>query len=80
VERITGKEAHSMAAKRWIVVIDWVDGDVSDSDEVAVIAESGAHAMKKAVVRWTTKTLEKWPHCSVEKVEILTPARLRGFA
>jgi hypothetical protein len=80
VDGITGKEAHSMAAKRWIVVIDWVDGDVSDSDEVAVIAESGAHAMKKAVVRWTTKTLAKWPNCVVEKVEILTPARLRSFA
>jgi len=69
-----------MAAKRWIVLIDWVDGDVSDSDEVAVIAESRAHAMKKAVVRWTTKTLAKWPNCVVEKVEILTPARLRSFA
>jgi hypothetical protein len=80
VDGITGKEAHSMAAKRWIVVIDWVDGDVSDSDEVAVIADSGAQAVKKAVMRWTPKTLAKWPNCVVEKVEILTPARLRGLA
>jgi hypothetical protein len=69
-----------MASKRWIVLIDWVDGDVSDSDEVSVMAESGAHAVKKALARWIPKTHAKWPHCSVEKIEAMTAARMRRFA
>ncbi|NBW13827.1 MAG: hypothetical protein EBR82_38080 [Caulobacteraceae bacterium] len=76
----TRKEEHGVAAKRRIVVIDWVDGDVSDSDEVAVVAESNADAVKKAIGRWAAKTIAKWPNCVVEKVEVLTTARLRGFA
>jgi hypothetical protein len=80
VDGITRKEAHSMAAKRWIVVIDWVDGDVSDSDEVVVVCQDDETAISRAKAKWRMIIGAQWPHCRIKKVEILTPARLRSFA
>ena len=69
-----------MTLKRRIVVIDWIDGDVTDSDEVTVNAADDADAITKAKAKWRLAIGAQWPHCRIKKVEILTPARLRGFA
>jgi len=80
VDGITRKEAHSVAMRRRIVVVDWIDGDVSDSDEVVVYANSDSAAIAKAKAKWRASIGAQWPHCRIEKVETLTPARLRGLA
>jgi hypothetical protein len=80
VDGITRKEAHGMALKRRIVVVDWVDGDVSDSDEVVVVCQDDETAISRAKAKWRMTIGAEWPHCRIQKVEVLTPARLRGFA
>ena len=72
------KEKHGMAARYRIVLIDWVDGDVSDTDEIRVYADSDHEAVSKAKQRWRMTIGSQWPHCRIEKAETLATARLRG--
>lgn len=69
-----------MPARRWIVLIDWIDGDVEDSDEVRVSAETAAEAIRKARTTWRMTIGAKWPHCRIAQSKILTPDMTRGFA
>lgn len=62
------------------VLVDWVDGHSSDTDEVRVFADSDGEAIQKATKKWRMTIGAEWPHCRIEKVEILTPARRREFA
>jgi hypothetical protein len=80
VNGTTRKEAHSMALKRRIVLIDWVDGDISDSDEVVVVCQDDATAISRAKAKWRMTIGAQWPRCRITKAEILTQARLQGFA
>jgi len=69
-----------MALKRRTVLIDWIDGDVSDSDEVVVVCQDDETAIAKAKAKWRMTIGAQWPHCRIQKAEVLTQARLRGFA
>lgn len=62
-----------MAQKRWIVLIDWVDGIVTDTDEVSVFATSASSAIKKAEAIWKDTNSKRWPNCRIEGSSILTP-------
>jgi hypothetical protein len=64
--------------KRWIVVIDWIDGDVEDSDELTVLARSEAEAVTAAVESWVESN--EWPSCALQGVSVFSPKRLRGLA
>ena len=69
-----------MVAKRLTVLIDWIDGDVEDSDEVRVSAESAAEAIRKARAKWRMTIGAQWPHCKIVSATILTPEKIRGLA
>ena len=62
------------------VWINWIDGDVSDTDEIRVFADTDDEAKQKAKKKWRMTNGAEWPHCRIEKVEIVTPARLRRLA
>jgi len=70
-----------MPKKKWIVIIDWIDSDVSDADEFTVFAENAAEAKAKARARWEAMFPPQFPNCKIEKVWILTSSkeRLLGF-
>jgi hypothetical protein len=67
-----------MATSAWIALIDWVDGNVEDTDEIRVFANTAAEAELAAHTRWSATTGAEWPHCRIERIEIFSPARLRG--
>jgi len=56
---------------KYTAVIDWADGDVSDSDEVVVTAKTAAGATSAARAAWSRTVQPKWPSCRIEKVWIL---------
>lgn len=62
------------------VWVDWVDGCSNDTDEIRVFADSDDEAIQKATKKWRLTVGAEWPHCRIEKVEIVTPARRREFA
>lgn len=64
--------------KRWIVVVDWADGDVEDSDELTVVARSEAEAATAAIESWVESN--EWPSCVLQSVTVLDPKRLRNIA
>lgn len=66
-----------MAAKRWIVICDWTDGDIFDADEVVVYADSAAQAISKARQKWRMTVGAQWPQCRLDRAWILTPSRRR---
>lgn len=66
-----------MPRKKWIVIIDWIDGDTSDADEFTVFAENAAEAKSKARARWEAMFPSQFPNCRIEKVWILTSAKER---
>lgn len=51
--------------RQWIVVIDWIDGDVEDSDEVSVYAASSDEAISMAREIWQQTHGNQWPSCEI---------------
>ena len=68
-----------MAKKKWIVVVDWIDGVVTDSDEVAVYAETSDAAIAKAKATWRTTVGMQHPSCRIESAWVLTKERERFY-
>lgn len=66
-----------MRKKKWTVIIDWVDGFVTDSDEVAVCAETAGAAVVRAKAKWRTTVGIQWPSCRIESAWVLTPEKER---
>lgn len=64
-----------MPQKKWIVVVDWIDGAVTDSDEVVVYAETESAAIVKAKARWRVAVGMSWPGCKLERAWVLTRER-----
>lgn len=69
-----------MAKKAWIALVDWIDGEVEDTDEIRVQADTAGDALKAARAAWSTTKGAEWPHCRIEHITVSPPARLRGFA
>jgi hypothetical protein len=69
-----------VAQRTFTVLVDWVDGDVFDTDEFIVVAKSAAEAKKTAHAMWSATNGAKYPSCRVEKVQILTQRMMRSFA
>jgi len=76
----TLKEDVPMAQKKFVVWIHWSDGDVTDTDEVEVVAGGRPEAVVKAVSKWCETQLQEWPSCQIEEIEIPSRSRLLGFA
>lgn len=66
-----------MALRKWVVALDWVDGDVEDTDESVVFADSAAVAVATAKARWVLSIGTRWPHCRLERAYILSPTTRR---
>lgn len=62
--------------KAWIALVDWIDGEVEDTDEILVYASTRADAVKKARALWSETKGAEWPHCQIEKVDCYPPSRL----
>jgi hypothetical protein len=65
--------------KRWIVIVDWVDGEIEDSDEMTVWAKTAAGATSKARAAWSETKGAEWPNSRIQKVFVVTPKRLRSL-
>lgn len=61
-----------MKKKKWTVIVDWVDGFVTDSDEVVVYAESESEAVCAARTKWAETVGFNWPSCRIEAAWVLT--------
>ena len=51
--------------QQWTVVIDWVDGDVEDSDECSVYAANADEAISMAREIWQRTYGSQWPSCEI---------------
>lgn len=62
------------------LIIDWVDGEVEDSDEIVVFAESTDEAIRKAKAKWRLTIGAAWPHCRITGASIIRPAIVKKLA
>jgi len=62
------KEDALMPTRKFVVFVDWVDGETFDSDEVVVAANSAESAISKARDTWLRTVAQAWPHCTIEKI------------
>jgi hypothetical protein len=69
-----------MAKKRTVVWIHWVDGPVTDTDEVVVYADSPASAKTAASDKWQMTIGVRWPNCRIEEAEIPSASRRLAVA
>jgi hypothetical protein len=65
-------------SKRWIVYVDWADGDVEDTDEITVVANTKAQAAVAAVESWVESN--EWPTCELQSVTVVDPKKHRELA
>lgn len=56
--------------RKYLVILDWIDGPVEDADDITVYARSGGEAIRKARARWTEKMSRRWPTCRLVKAWI----------
>jgi ureidoglycolate hydrolase len=66
--------------RKYMVVVEWTDGEVADADELAVFAASPSQAISLARSIWSATKGAAWPHCRVSKVLILTRRMMRSLA
>ena len=64
-----------MPQKRWIVLIDWVDGAVEDTDEFSIPAETQAEAIIAAVQAFVESTRTN-SSTQIERVTFLTEDKI----
>jgi hypothetical protein len=76
----TFKEDVPMAQRKFVVLVDWIDGDIEDSDEIVVFADNAERAILSAKRKWKISIGVEWPHCRIVELKILTPSRLLGLA
>jgi hypothetical protein len=69
-----------MAQRKFVVLVDWIDGDVEDSDEIVVFADDAERAVLAARRKWKMTIGAEWPHCRILQSKVLTRSRLLGFA
>jgi len=69
-----------MAQRKFVVAVDWIDGDVEDTDEIVVFAEDAERAMLAAKRKWKMTIGAQWPHCRFVEMKILTRRTMCGFA
>lgn len=69
-----------MSTKAWVALIDWQDGDVEDTDEFMVRADSAASAESMVRAIWSITNGAKYPHARIKNVSCHAPAKMREFA
>lgn len=66
--------------RKHLLIIDWIDGNVEDSDEVVVFAASEDEAESKGRRKWRTTIGAQWPHCRITKIKILRQNQFQKLA
>lgn len=69
--------------RRFVVLCQWTDSKDDhcfDADEIQVWAVCAEEAIREARKQWRLRVAAKWPSLRLEKLLILTPARLREIA
>ncbi len=66
--------------RKHLVIIDWIDRDVEDSDEIMVFADSPAEAIRKAREKWRLTIGAQWPQCRMLESKILKHGKPHPFA
>ena len=66
--------------RRYMVLVEWTDGEIVDADELAVCATSPAKATEVARAIWSATKGAEWPSCRISKLVILTRRMMRSFA
>jgi hypothetical protein len=64
-----------MLKKRWIVLIDWVDGVMEDTDEFSIPAETQAEAIIAAVRSFVIAT-KAYPRTQIEQITFLKEEKI----
>jgi hypothetical protein len=52
----------------WVALIDWIDGDVEDTDEFVVQARSAKEAERMARAIWVAKFRMTYPRCRITNI------------
>lgn len=60
----------------YVVVVDWSDGHMEDSDEIVVTAASAAGAVSKARAEWRRTIGKQYPTCRMCGAWLVKPDRL----
>ena len=58
--------------KRWTVILDWRDHDVTDSDEMQIWESCEAEAKAVATRRWRFAVAPSHPSCRLVRVWVVT--------
>lgn len=66
--------------RKHMLIIDWNDRGVEDSDEVVVFAQSDEEAERKGRAKWRMTIGAKWPHCRITKIKILRQNQVQKLA
>lgn len=66
--------------RRYVIIVEWTDGDIVDADELAVCAASPAKAIELARNIWSVTKGAEWPSCRISKTLVLTRRMMRSFA
>lgn len=69
-----------LAEKRFLAYIDWEDGDVFDTDEISVFADSAGQAESRVRAIWSVSKGAAHPQCRIERIKIFELPRLRTLA
>ena len=67
-----------MAARTWLIAVEWTHDGVQDVDEVRVSADSQPEAIAAARAAWRSRVATKWPGIRIRRVFAIKPEMVRG--
>ena len=60
-----------MAARTWLIAVEWTHDGVQDVDEVRVSAESQPEAIAAARAAWRSRLAIKWPGIRIRRAFVI---------
>jgi hypothetical protein len=67
-----------MAAKTWLIAVEWTHDGVQDVDEVKVLARTEPEAIAAARAAWRSRLANTWPGIRIRRVFAITPEMVGG--
>lgn len=67
-----------MAARTWLIAVEWTHDGVQDVDEVRVSADSQPEAIAAARAAWRSRLAIKWPGIRIRRVFVIKPDMAGG--
>lgn len=66
--------------RKYAVVVEWTDREVSDADELPTWAKSAAEAKRKAKTAWIAAFGAQYSNCQIDRIFVLSKRMMRKFA